>query len=69
MKIKRVPVFKLKVVYKSGHTHTFEAYEFSYNSNGYTWRTVSPKNRPVDFGAGEVAAVWQIGLRYVWRFV
>lgn len=68
-KIKRVPVFKLRVVYQSGYTHDFEVTKFSYSGGTYEWKAVSQKNKPLLFGADEVAAVYQIGLRHVWRLV
>lgn len=56
--------FKIRVVYKSGYTHDFWVSEFEYaNGNTYTWSTVDSANRPIDFGATEVAAVWQIDHR------
>ena len=65
--LKRIPVFKVRVVYKSGHTEDFETTVFKINGDGYSWEAPGEK-RPVMLGADEVAAVWQLGHRFVWRW-
>lgn len=61
--VKIETVFKLRVVYKSGYTHDFEATSFKYTNGRYEWSSAHNKNKPVDFGATEVAAVWQLSHR------
>lgn len=64
---KRVPVFRVKVIYKSGTTHEFDAYEFFWGGSSYKWKAASAQNKPIDFGGvAEIAAVWQVGVRFVW---
>lgn len=67
--MKLIPIYKLKVIYKSGAEHTFEVYEFSIKGGTYSWRSVSDHNKPIELGAPEIAAVWQVGYRKViqWR--
>ena len=56
-----------RIVYKNGYTHDFWVSEFEVKntSNGieYSWVAADPNNKPLTFGANEVAAVWQIGVR------
>jgi hypothetical protein len=58
------PVFKIRVVYKSGYTHDLEATKFSVNNGRFSWEGVPAANSPLMFGADEVAAVWQLGVRH-----
>lgn len=64
---KRVPIFKLKVIYKSGATHEFEVYSFTLSNGVYKWESANDRNKPVELGGSEIAAVWQVGYRLVWR--
>ncbi len=66
--MKLIPIFKIRVVYKSGYTHDFEVYEFSVHGGRYEWKPVSDSNKPIVLGADEIAAVYQIGARKVLRF-
>jgi hypothetical protein len=61
--IKLVPIFTVRIVYKSGHTHDFECTKFSVNGGRYSWTSVSDHNKPVQIGAEDIAAVWQVGVR------
>jgi hypothetical protein len=63
--MKLIPVFKLKVIYKSGAEHTFEVYKFTVKDGTYTWWPVSDHNKPIVIGATDIAAVWQVGARHV----
>jgi hypothetical protein len=63
MMLKKTVIFKIRIVYKSGYTHDFECTSFSIKDGTYTWNTYAYKNRPVDLGADEIAAVWQFGSR------
>lgn len=58
-------VYKVRVIYKSGETHIFEVTKFSYDpqAQAYNWVSANPKLRPIQFGANEIAAVWQVGAR------
>ncbi len=67
--IKLVPIFKIRIVYKSGYVHDFEAYEFHVKGGSYTWTNASDKNKPIMLGAEDIAAVYQIGYRKVLRWV
>lgn len=61
--IKLKPVFLIRVIYKSGYYHDFEVFKFTVKGGSYTWEWVSDRNRPIDLGADEIAAVYQIGYR------
>jgi hypothetical protein len=61
--MKLIPIFKIKIIYKSGATHEFEVYEFSLKNGTYSWRPVDDRNKPIELGGAEVAAVWQVGYR------
>jgi hypothetical protein len=62
------PIFKVRIVYKSGYTHDFEVYSFSLAGGVYRWESVNDDNKPVELGGTEIAAVWQIGHRKVLRW-
>ncbi len=67
--VHRVPVYRIKVIYKSGAVHEFDAHEFTFTGSGYRWRVYDvQRNQPLEFGAPEVAAVWQVGARHVLQF-
>lgn len=63
---KIVPVFKIRVVYKSGYFHDFKATNFKISSTGtgwkYSWEALSDKNKPILLGIDDIAAVYQIGV-------
>lgn len=65
---KRIPIFKVKIVYKSGYTHDFEVSNFEINNGKYSWTPASDLNKPLILGADEIVAVWQIGARHIWSF-
>ena len=64
---KRVTVYKVRVVYKSGYIHDFETTQFERNGGTYSWDNFYDENRPIQLGVNEIAAVWQIGYRKVWK--
>lgn len=68
-KLKRREVYKVKVIYKSGATHEFEVYEFKWQHGTFSWHSCSSQNKPLMFGADDVAAVYQTGCRKVWQIV
>jgi hypothetical protein len=62
-------VFKLRIVYKSGYTHTFECVKFKISGNEITWECAdSTRNRPIKIGVDDIAAVWQVGYRKRLKF-
>jgi hypothetical protein len=62
-------VFKLRIVYKSGYTHTFECTEFNISGGKVTWACADTKNnRPIMIGFDDIAAVWQVGYRKRLKF-
>lgn len=63
-----VPVYKIRIVYKSGYTHDFEVYDFTINRGTYEWKYVSETNKPVLIGVDDIAAIYQIGVRKKVRF-
>lgn len=58
------PFSKIRVVYKSGYVHDFDALSFDVTANRYNWTAADPYHRPIKLGADDVAAVWQIGISY-----
>jgi len=67
--VKLVPVFTIRIVYKSGYTHDFECTTFTIDQGTYSWEAISNANRPILLGNGEIAAVYQVGTRkmLVWK--
>jgi hypothetical protein len=62
-------VYKVRIVYKSGYTHTFECVQFEISGNKITWESADIKrNRPIKIGFDDIAAVWQIGYRKRLKF-
>jgi len=61
--IRRVPVYKIRVVYKSGYYHSFEVFSFKVDGGRFEWKSVDDRNKPIMLGADEVAAVFQVGFR------
>lgn len=65
-------IYTIRIVYKSGYTHDFDATEFTITNKlgglkDYKWTAVDHANKPLMLGAegGEIAAVWQVGHREV----
>lgn len=56
-------VFKIRIVYKSGYTHDFEATKFAFTGDTYDWVAVSDQNKPLKLGPDDIAAIYQIGTR------
>ena len=56
--------FRVRVVYKSGYTHDFWCWKFTIkNNSSYSWTNAEDDNKPIQIGADDVAAVYQIGHR------
>lgn len=66
---KRIPIFKIKVIYKSGAVHIFETTSFTISGGSYRWDNVDNDNKPIVLGVDEIAALWQVGHRYKWSWV
>ena len=66
--IKIVTIFKVRIIYKSGYTHDFETTSFSVKGGVYKWVNFCDNNKPVQLGADEIAAVWQVGHRRQIKF-
>lgn len=58
-----LPVFTIRLLYKSGYVHDFDVYEFSIKDDNFSWKAVHKHNKPVKIGVDDIAAVWQIGVR------
>lgn len=54
-------IYTIRIVYKSGYVHDFKVYKFSFNGSTYSWDPVEDTNKPINIGADEIAAVYQIG--------
>jgi hypothetical protein len=54
-------IFVIRVVYKCGYTHDFPAYSFSTDGDKFSWESADVQNRPLKFGADDIAAIWQVG--------
>lgn len=59
-------IFRLKLIYKSGHTHEFDVFDFKVNTSlsgkkEASWRSVDPNNQPLLLGLDDIAAIWQVG--------
>lgn len=68
-KLKRVDVFTMRIVYKSGYVHDFTCRTFKVtDGTSFVWSGTSIKNRPITIGADDIAAVWQIGHSNKWVY-
>jgi hypothetical protein len=66
---KRVIIYKIRIVYKSGYFHDFEAREFTITpGKSINWTHADNGNRPLFIGFDEIAAVYQVGCRKIWTF-
>jgi hypothetical protein len=62
--LKLTTIYTIRVVYKSGYTHDFDVTTFSIeNGKFYRWDGGSDQNKPLQLGADDIAAIWQIGTR------
>lgn len=62
--MKKQLVFTIRVIYKSGASMEFDCKRFVYKGSSYEWESVG-EVRPIQFGADDVAAVWQLGQREI----
>jgi hypothetical protein len=58
-------VFTVRIVYKSGYTHDFDVFSFSKEGRRYNMEFADPVKRPIDLGADEIAAIWQVGHKVI----
>ena len=56
------PIFKIRIVYKSGHTEEFEVKSFKLSGGKAEWESIGPK-RPILLGYDEIVAVGQLSSR------
>lgn len=61
---KIVDVFTIRIVYKSGYVHDFQAFYFSYQKYPALckWQAVDHSNKPLVINSEEIESVWQIGI-------
>ena len=57
-------IFKIKILYKSGATHEIWVEAFKVKDGVYSWKEVDPKNQIIVIGVDEIAAVFQVGIKY-----
>lgn len=57
--------YLVRIVYKSGNIQEFWVKSFSIERGVYTWENSDEIHRPIDLGASEIAAIWQVGVREV----
>ena len=62
---KRRDVFTIRIIYKCGVTHDFDVYSFTKNGRRYEYEAADSIKRPLELGADEIAAIWQIGHKSV----
>ena len=59
-------VFMIRIVYKNGYFHDFEATEFTIKHGNYSWVAYSDSNKPLMLGADDISAIYQVGYRTKW---
>lgn len=57
--------FTVRIVYKSGYTHDFDTYEFTYGNGKYTWEACEGTNAPLFLGPDYIESVWIVGKKAV----
>ena len=66
---KMVPVFTIRIIYKSGATMEFDCFKFNVKKDGsrvtYSWQQADEVLGPIELGANDIAAVWQVGHREI----
>jgi hypothetical protein len=66
--LSQVPIFKVRINYKSGHSEEMEVLEFDFTS-GSEGRKVNWKQpegtviRPLFVNVSDIESVWQVGVR------
>jgi hypothetical protein len=67
--LKLIPIYKIRILYKSGYTFDFEAYSFAFTPGSKaSWEAVSDENKPIEIGLDSIEAVFQVNVRKVlWK--
>lgn len=55
--------YRLRVLYKSGNSHIFWAYEFTMNANAIRWKHCHDDNKPLHLNYEAVEAIYQVDYR------
>jgi len=61
--IKIIPVFKVRILYKSGNSHEFWCKEFKIMGSRCEWKDFDPRNNCLLMGWENVEAVYQVGCK------
>jgi hypothetical protein len=61
--MKLVNIFTVRIVYKSGYTHDFDVTKFTIKGSTYVWESANDSNKPIQLGANDIVAVYQVGMR------
>lgn len=61
-------VYTVRLVYKSGYTHDFDVTSFKITGDTCEWVSVSVDNNPLRLGLNDIAAIWQVGTKRVFKF-
>jgi hypothetical protein len=61
---KLIPVYNVRIIYKSGYFHDIEMLSFSYTPGEKAkWEVEGESKRILSLGIDEIAAVYQLGIR------
>lgn len=55
---------RVKIIYKSGATHTFWTYYYRVNNGTAKWCAVTVTNAPILIGVDRIEAVYQTGISH-----
>ena len=72
--IVKTPIYRIKIVYKSGHVHETEYFEFKvhrqYGSGmQIEWKLFDTNERALLFGVDDIESIWQTGVRFIGKLV
>jgi hypothetical protein len=66
--LSQIPIYKIRINYKSGHSEEMEVISFDFEKTGATvslqWE--QPKGtiiRPIHINVEEIESIWQVGVR------
>ena len=64
---KVVPVFKIRINYKSGISELFEVFSFTCSQKGIEWKAYKSANHPIIIAKNtdDIESVWQVSVRHV----
>ena len=60
-----IPMFKIKVNYKSGTSHIIWASEFSVSGGTYSWKCIDPHNDILLLGVDDIESIYQVGVAFI----